>query len=94
MDIDSATQPEVPIGNFTIGDIHIRDSATTKVMHPLYFDDVGGAVYGTRYLDKGKIGNVYGTTLVSSFYVNGRASQNFKFNMEFESSFYLVPRKP
>ena len=94
VDIDSATQPEVPIGNFTIGDIHIRDSATTKVMHPLYFDDVSGAVYGTRYLDKGKIGNVYGTTLVSSFYVNGRASQNFKFNMEFESSFYLVPRKP
>lgn len=94
MDVDSESQPLLNLGNVTIGNIHILDISTTKVMHPLYFKDNTSASDGARKLDKIRIGNVYGTTLNTAYYVDGHVTSNFKFNLEYVSAYYLPPSRP
>ena len=94
IDIDAENQPLVNIGNFSIGDIYINDTATTKVMHPLYFKDNTTAADGARKLDKCKIGSIYGTTLNTVFYADGHVTSNFKFDLEYISPYYLPPSRP
>ena len=94
IDIDAESQPVLNIGNVSIGNIYISDTATTKVMHPLYFKDNTAAVDGARKLDNISIGNVYGNTLNTAFYVDGHVTANFKFNLEYVSAYYLPPSRP
>ncbi len=94
LDIDSINQPQTFLGNFEIGNVYIKDTSATKVLHPFYYKDNTGQPKNARPLARGSIGKIFGETRNQAFYADGYVTKDFVFELEYTSAYYLVPTYP